>query len=73
MFTFPLSPVGAKDRPRSSQRPEDQPPSGRGAHCTVEAADRRGAAPESAGSKRAAPELGSSGRPTKKSWVRSKM
>jgi hypothetical protein len=30
MFTFPSSPAGAKDQPRSSQRPEDQPPSGRG-------------------------------------------
>jgi hypothetical protein len=36
-------------------------------------ADRSGEAPESAGSKRAAPEQGSVGRPTKKSRVRSKM
>jgi hypothetical protein len=28
MFMFPSSPVGAKDQPRSVQRPEDQPPSG---------------------------------------------
>jgi hypothetical protein len=41
--------------------------------ATVEAADRSGAAPELAGSKRAPPEQGSSGRPAKKSWVRSKM
>jgi hypothetical protein len=37
------------------------------------AADRSGEAPESVGSKRAAPEQGSAGRPTKKSRVRSKM
>jgi hypothetical protein len=40
---------------------------------TVETVDRSGAAPELAGSKRAAPEKGSSGRPVKKSRVRSKM
>jgi hypothetical protein len=40
---------------------------------TVEAADRSGAAPELAGSKRAAPKQGSSGCPMKKSRVRSKM
>jgi hypothetical protein len=39
----------------------------------VEAADRSGATPELAGSKCAAPEQGSSGRPAKKSRVRSKM
>jgi hypothetical protein len=39
----------------------------------VEAADRSGADPELAGSKQAAPEQGSSGRPAKKSRVRSKM
>jgi hypothetical protein len=41
--------------------------------AAVEAADRSGAAPELAGFKRAAPEQGSSSRPTKKSRVRSKM
>jgi hypothetical protein len=41
--------------------------------AAVEAADRSRAAPELAGSKHAAPEQGSSGRPTKKSRVRSKM
>jgi hypothetical protein len=39
----------------------------------VEVADQRGADPELAGSKQAAPEQGSSGRPAKKSRVRSKM
>jgi hypothetical protein len=39
----------------------------------VEAADRSGAAPELAGSKRAALEQGSSGRPAKKSPMHSKM
>jgi hypothetical protein len=41
--------------------------------AAVEVADRSGVAPELAGSKHAAPEQGSSGRPTKKSRVRSKM
>jgi hypothetical protein len=41
--------------------------------AVVEATDRSGAAPELAGSKRAAPEQDSSGRLMKKSWVRSKM
>jgi hypothetical protein len=41
--------------------------------ATVEAADQSGAAPESVGTKRVAPEQGSSGRLVKKSWVRSKM
>jgi hypothetical protein len=41
--------------------------------AAVEAADRSGAALELAGSKRAAPEQGSSGRPAKKSRVCSKM
>jgi hypothetical protein len=41
--------------------------------AAVEAVDRSGVAPELAGSKRAAPEKGSSGRPAKKSQVRSKM
>jgi hypothetical protein len=41
--------------------------------AAVEAADRSGAAPESVGTKHAAPEQGSSGRPVKKSRVRSKM
>jgi hypothetical protein len=39
----------------------------------IEATDRSGAAPELAGSKRTAPEQGSSGRPVKKARVRSKM
>jgi hypothetical protein len=39
--------------------------------AAVDAADRSGAAPKLAGSKRAAPEQGSSGRPAKKSRVRS--
>jgi hypothetical protein len=41
--------------------------------AVVKAADRSGKASELAGSKRAAPELGSSGRPVKKARVRSKM
>jgi hypothetical protein len=41
--------------------------------AAAEAADRSGAAPELAGSKRSAPEQGLSGRPAKKSRVRSKM
>jgi hypothetical protein len=39
----------------------------------VEAADRSGTTPELAGSKRAAPEKGSSSRPVKKARVCSKM
>jgi hypothetical protein len=41
--------------------------------AAVEVADRSGAVPELAGSKRATPEQGSSGRLAKKSWVCSKM
>jgi hypothetical protein len=41
--------------------------------ATVEAAGRSGVALESAGSKHVAPEQGSSDRPVKKAWVRSKM
>jgi hypothetical protein len=41
--------------------------------ATVEAAYRSGVAPELASSKCASPEQGSSGRPTKKSRLRSKM
>jgi hypothetical protein len=41
--------------------------------AVVKAADRSGKASELAGSKRAAPELGSSGRLVKKARVRSKM
>jgi hypothetical protein len=41
--------------------------------AAVEAADRRGAAPEFAGSKRATHQQGSSGRPAKKFGVRCKM
>jgi hypothetical protein len=41
--------------------------------AAVEAAGRSGAARESVGSKRAAPEQGSSARLVKKSWVRSRM
>jgi hypothetical protein len=32
-FTFPSSPAGAKDQPRPSQRPEDQPKAVGGVHC----------------------------------------
>jgi hypothetical protein len=41
--------------------------------AAVEAANRSGATPELAGSKRAAPEQGSSGRPAKKSRMHCKM
>jgi hypothetical protein len=44
-----------------------------GERAAAAAGDQSGAAPESAGSKRTAPEQGSSGRPVKKSQVRSKM
>jgi hypothetical protein len=44
-----------------------------GVQRAVEAADRSGVAPELTGSKRAAPEQGSSDHPAKKSRVRSKM
>jgi hypothetical protein len=70
---YPSSPAGAKDQPRPSQRPEVSPQQTGERVAAVEAADRSGAAPESAGSKRVAPEQGLSGRPTKKPRVRSKM
>jgi hypothetical protein len=41
--------------------------------ATVEAADRSGAPPELAGSKRTALEQGSSNHPEKKAWMCSKM
>jgi hypothetical protein len=70
---YPSSPAGAKDQPRPSQRPEVSPQQTGECVAAVEAADRSGATPESAGSKRVAPEQGLSGRPAKKPRVRSKM
>jgi hypothetical protein len=74
MFMFPSPLAGAKDQPRPSQRTEDQPPSGWGSALSpLRRRIEEEQLPELAGSKRAAPEQGSSGRPAKKSRVRSKM
>jgi hypothetical protein len=72
-FTCPLSPAGAKVQPRPSQRPEGQPPSGRGNALPPLRREIRVQQPPTWRAPRATPEQGSSGRPAKKSWVRSKM
>jgi hypothetical protein len=79
---FPRHRWGPRTNP-SRRRVGVSAPERTGEHvAAVEAADRSGVAPESAGSKRTtpeqglkcvAPEPGSSDRPAKKPWVRSKM
>jgi hypothetical protein len=73
IFTFPSSSAGPGANPDYRRGRRSAPEWSVERIAAVEAPDRSGAAPELAGSKLAAPEQGSSGRPTKKSQVHTKM